>query len=425
MPSNEIEYVVYQSTKDQTLFCAEIKTIGVLSEEEPVHIALLLDTSGSMEGERMASLKAALKALIRCLYRNDILTIVTYSSDSECICAEKYVGDDPSVWDHLIDGLNANGNTNMGSAFECFVKRCTIPPHAIILMTDGIVNTGALSSRSILLPLDPRSDLRTTPIFTLGIGNGHNQMMLRDIAMSSNGNYFYIDKSEDLPQTFGSILGILRDRCVEAIHIGINLGYTWLERYTPGNKQQIYIPYMPGGIEYRFLFRKTTPTVNDSPYLSVQYKSRTHDSRSSSAMSVGVRLNRLVDGEVFRLEVKDTVNTATGLIAANKNMDAIKLLEGQLARMEEDPDISVMPQVMCLRTVVLDILDSLRKCMSNLPDAPLLSRMTSITTSLSAQRSSTLDSPAMNTLYATEGMRSHSGHVMREYETIVHTSPGV
>jgi hypothetical protein len=142
-------------------------------------------------------------------------------------------------------------------------------------------------------------------------------------------------------------------------------------------------------------------------------------------MSVGVRLNRLVDGEVFRLEVKDTVNTATGLIASNKNMDAIKLLEGQLARMEEDPDISVMPQVMCLRTVVLDILDSLRKCTSDLPDAPLLSRMTSITTSLSAQRSSTLDSPAMNTLYATEGMRSQSGHVMREYETIVHTSPGV
>jgi hypothetical protein len=118
-------------------------------------------------------------------------------------------------WANLIDSLTADGNTNIEAAFTTLARICQNSPHAVSLLTDGNVNMGSSSARAILLPLETNRGLYGTAIFTLGFGDDHNQIMLRDIALNTQGNYFYCDKAENLPQTFGSILGILRNRSIE------------------------------------------------------------------------------------------------------------------------------------------------------------------------------------------------------------------
>ena len=405
---------IYESKKNIGIYAAEIKASNI-EINDTVHIALLLDVSSSMEGERLTALQNTLKAFVRCLSSNDCLTIITYSSSATVLCSYTLIGRNEEYWSNLIDGLVANGNTNMESAFTLLSRTCQQSPHAIILLTDGNVNAGALSAKSIILPLETNSRLHSTAIFTLGFGNDHNQIMLRDIALNTQGNYFYSDKSEDLPQTFGSILGILRNRYVEDIVLDLPNEYEWLERSTPKDKRGIHINFLSGGTTQRYVFKKNTSELIVAPYLSVQCVVRGQGKQHFMTFTSAAQVNSLADAEYARLQTRDCIASATNLLASNQTGQAITLLEKHLHSLESDTEIVTLPEVMCLRSLVLDLLDGLKR---KGEQDHLLSRMTSMTTSLASQRNSAHDSPALDRMYTTSAQRSYTANVSAEYESI-------
>ena len=405
---------IYESKKNIGIYAAEIKASSI-EINDTVHIALLLDVSSSMEGERLTALQNTLKAFVRCLSSNDCLTIITYSSSATVLCSYTLIGRNEEYWSNLIDGLVANGNTNMESAFNLLSRVCQQSPHAIILLTDGNVNAGALSAKSIILPLETNSRLHSTAIFTLGFGNDHNQIMLRDIALNTQGNYFYSDKSEDLPQTFGSILGILRNRYVEDIVLDLPNEYEWLERSTPKDKRGIHINFLSGGTTQRYVFKKNTSELIVAPYLSVQCVVRGQGKQHFMTFTSAAQVNSLADAEYARLQTRDCIASATNLLASNQTGQAITLLEKHLQSLESDTEIVTLPEVMCLRSLILDLLDGLKR---KGEQDHLLSRMTSMTTSLASQRNSAHDSPALDRMYTTSAQRSYTANVSAEYESI-------
>ena len=405
---------IYESKKNIGIYAAEIKATSI-EISDTVHIALLLDVSSSMEGERLTALQNSLKAFVRCLSSNDCLTIITYSSSATVLCSYTLIGKNEEYWSNLIDSLVANGNTNMECAFNLLSRVCQQSPHAIILLTDGNVNAGALSAKSIILPLETNSRLHSTAIFTLGFGNDHNQIMLRDIALNTQGNYFYSDKSEDLPQTFGSILGILRNRYIEDIVLDLPNEYEWLERSTPKDKRGIHINFLSGGTTQRFVFKKNTSELIVAPYLSVQCIVRGQGKQHFMTFTSAAQVNPLADAEYARLQTRDYIATATNLLASNQINAAITLLEKHLQFLESDTEIVTLPEIMCLRSLVLDLLDSLKK---KGEQDHLLSQMTSITTSLTSQRNSAHDSPALVRMYTTSAQRVCTANISAEYESI-------
>jgi len=405
---------IYESKKNIGIYAAEIKASNI-EISDTVHIALLLDVSSSMEGERLTALQNSLKAFVRCLSSNDCLTIITYSSSATVLCSYTVIGRNEQYWSNLIDGLVANGNTNMESAFNLLSRICQQSPHAIILLTDGNVNAGALSAKSIILPLETNTRLHSTAIFTLGFGNDHNQIMLRDIALNTQGNYFYSDKSEDLPQTFGSILGILRNRYVEDIVLDLPNEYEWLERSTPKDKRGIHINFLSGGTTQRYVFKKNTSELIVAPYLSVQCVVRGQGKQHFMTFTSAAQVNSLADAEYARLQTRDCIASATNLLASNQTGQAITLLEKHLQSLESDTEIVTLPEVMCLRSLILDLLDGLKR---KGEQDHLLSRMTSMTTSLASQRNSAHDSPALDRMYTTSAQRSYTANVSAEYESI-------
>lgn len=413
--SQGMDIRMYESPKKNGIFAASIK-VSSETINEYVHIALLLDVSGSMEGERLIALKRTLLALLRSLDPSDCLTIVSYSSSASMLCSYNSVGTDMDPWIALIDGLKADGNTNMESAFTTLAKHSRSTPHAIILLTDGIVNVGSSSAKGIMLPLETNSNFSNTAVFTLGFGNDHNQIMLRDIALNTQGNYFYCDKAEDLPQTFGSILGILRDRPVEDIEISIPHEYIWLERHLPKDTRTIRLKFIPGSMEQRFVFKKNVEKPDSAPYLSVQYTMKGAGRQYVCTFPVANVIDSIADAEMARLETATIINQATNLLAGGHVVPAISKLEEQLKALEEDTSIVSLPQVMGLRSLLLDLLESMKK---RVPDpAALLSQMTSVTTSLVAQRNSALNSPALERMYTTSAQRSYTAHVTAEYDNI-------
>lgn len=414
-----MDIAIYQSVRDSNLFCAELKTNVSMSTDgnDRVHLALLLDVSGSMKGTNLDALKRTLKALVKCLTEKDSLTIITYSSDSSLICSAKTIGNELETWYSLIDGLLAKGNTNMESAFSTLAGTCNELPHGIILLTDGIVNVGPASAKAILLPLETNAILQNIPIFTLGIGNDHNQIMLRDISSGSQGNYFYIDTSEDLPQTFGSILGVLRDRAVENISLTLSSDFQWLERHISTDKREVLIPYLGSQSEQRLLFRRQEKQSSQAPNLSSQFTCKPSGKQNICTPGFGIRSSLLVDAEMIRLTTKEVLNLATNMLSISNRLKAIELLENLQKQIEEDSELRVLPQVMCMRGLVLDILETLKRhC--EFDKSALLSRMTTFATTLDVQRSSALKSPELNLLYSSRSMRVQTQHVTQHYDSI-------
>lgn len=197
------------------------------------HLAMLLDVSGSMDGERMTALCRTLKLLVDALRDDDILTLITYNSSAslkaDCV---KITSETRATLHTTIDGLRANGGTNMEAAIGALLALAadsTKPKiDAIFILTDGHIN-GGMSSSAGLIRLLQNQIYAGIPISTLGYGADHNCRLLRDMALRSRGTYTYADANEMLPAIIGDLMGGLEAEVGRQAKLTIPPGWTSLE----------------------------------------------------------------------------------------------------------------------------------------------------------------------------------------------------
>ena len=198
------------------------------------HLALLLDSSGSMHGTRMTALKRTLHLLIDSMADQDMLTLIQYDSTANAIATAMVLNEDNRAMLHYgVDNINATGGTNIEASLLMLNSIVASLPttasvDAVFIMTDGHINKG-LSTVSALMRLLCASLPTGTPINTLGYGADHNNRLLRDIAVRSRGSYTYADTDELLPAIIGDITGGLEAEVGRNGSFVIPSGWTCLE----------------------------------------------------------------------------------------------------------------------------------------------------------------------------------------------------
>ena len=80
------------------------------AERPPLNVALVLDRSGSMEGEKLERAKAAAKMAVGFLSPRDVLSNVTYESEVDVLLPATRVSDKRRIA-RAIDGIESAGNT--------------------------------------------------------------------------------------------------------------------------------------------------------------------------------------------------------------------------------------------------------------------------------------------------------------------------
>ena len=111
-----------------------------------------------------------------------------------------------------VHGLRAGGSTNIFGALEAAYERLDADrPAAIILVSDGVANTGPHEYRDFI-EMAKAHDGR---LFTFVMGNGANERLLGDLASLSGG----FAKSVSVQDEVGAHLMLARDRMShEAMH---------------------------------------------------------------------------------------------------------------------------------------------------------------------------------------------------------------
>jgi Ca-activated chloride channel family protein len=142
--------IVRGLTKDDfVIYDEEVpQDVAIFSfEPAPISVGVLIDTSGSMTGERMAAAIRASDALGRSLQPNDRWSISTFDSQRRTMITWRPYS--PGVVNSL-RAMPTSGSTELFKAVTEMVPYMKDTPHrkrAMLLMTDGIDNSIISASR--------------------------------------------------------------------------------------------------------------------------------------------------------------------------------------------------------------------------------------------------------------------------------------
>lgn len=187
-----------------------------VSARPPVNVAIVLDKSGSMHGEKLAKAKEAAIMVIDRLRSDDIVSVVAYDSLVTVLTPATKVSDKASIY-AAISSLSAGSNTALfagvskGAAeVRKFLERGRV--NRIILLSDGLANEGP-SSPGDLAELGASLIKEGISVTTIGLGLDYNEDLMAALARKSDGNHMFAEKAQDLASAFerefGDVLSVV------------------------------------------------------------------------------------------------------------------------------------------------------------------------------------------------------------------------
>ncbi len=168
-----------------------------------INLALIMDTSGSMEGKPMTGAIAAGLALLDSLKPGDRLAVVTFGSDAQVIVPSTVLNEaNTADIKARIEGMKASGTTDMAAGLTAGLEQVYAHVQAdgvnrVVLLGDGMPN-----DEGPILPLAQNAGARGVSITALGLGIDYNETLMAAIAQQSGGRFHYIADSDQIAAVF-------------------------------------------------------------------------------------------------------------------------------------------------------------------------------------------------------------------------------
>jgi Ca-activated chloride channel homolog len=193
----------------------------------PVNVAIVLDKSGSMTGEKLRKAKDAALASIDRLGPNDIVAVIAYDQTVDVLVPATKVADRQALR-ASIERLTAGGSTALfagvskGAAeVRKFLDRQRV--NRIILLSDGQANVGP-SSPGDLGNLGASLIKEGISVTTLGLGLDYNEDLMTQLARKSDGNHYFIQNTSDLARQFKYEFDDVLSVVAQEVTVGITCG---------------------------------------------------------------------------------------------------------------------------------------------------------------------------------------------------------
>lgn len=182
----------------------------------PVNLSLVLDRSGSMEGEPLDYVKRAVSQIVDLMSPSDVLSIVTFAETVDVLMPARRVTDRDLIKQHVQRILSGNTTNLFDGLYAGAAQIASVPGSGyasrLLLLTDGEPTAGLKDFQSIISQV---GDLKAkgVTVTALGFGPEYNEELLAGIAKKSDGNYYHIERPEMIPDIFRkeleSVLGVV------------------------------------------------------------------------------------------------------------------------------------------------------------------------------------------------------------------------
>ncbi len=273
---------VFHSSQERTYFVHTFspgsKELGGMALEKD--IVFIIDTSGSMEGEKLDRTKEAFSLIVDELEsRRDRFNIISFSSNVMVWKNQLQNTTDDNVSrakDH-IDDLASGGSTNIIESLEKGLEmfqgengRMKI----IVFLTDGNPTTGYIESPPAICTKIREKNTERISIFSLGVGYDMDFEFLERLSLDNYGRAYRIDDKQEISEQITDFYKTISTPLI----FDLELNY--------GNAEKVYhrqAPYLFQGQEHCIVGRVSDPdtdvsfngsgiTVNSTTYFNEEFK---------------------------------------------------------------------------------------------------------------------------------------------------------
>jgi len=171
----------------------------------PVNVALVIDRSGSMGGEKIETAKRVALAALDRLAPHDRFSVVAFDSEVQVVLPS-VTGSQTAHARELISSVRASGGTALHEGW--LQGALQVAEHLrpgqlsrVLLLSDGEANVG-LTDRHEIAEQVRGLAARGVSTSTFGIGNDYDETLMEGLANAGDGNASYVRHAHQLEQLF-------------------------------------------------------------------------------------------------------------------------------------------------------------------------------------------------------------------------------
>lgn len=163
-------------------------------------IFLVLDTSGSMDGEKLIQAQEALVYVLKHLNPQDRFNVIAFSSHAQPYAATLQPSTEANKAIDWVYTLEALGGTNIYQALSETLAQADENRKTIaIFLTDGLPTEGVVEEDTLLSLLSQEAP-ESAHIFPFGVGYDVNTLFLDQLAQEHSGSSAYVEPDERIDE---------------------------------------------------------------------------------------------------------------------------------------------------------------------------------------------------------------------------------
>ncbi len=319
----------------------------------PVHLALVLDRSGSMKGGRLDKAIAAAKTAIDRLRDGDHVTVVAFDQTADTIVPTTVLSAATRAAAlEKVKKLTLGGDTCMscGIATAVAALSSSTDTRRVLVLSDGAANVGVkdVAGFEKLAREAQKSDINIT---TIGVGDDYDPRALTALARESNGQHYYAENEAALPAIFDAQATAMANAVATATEVTLRLspGVELLAVLDRAHRKEGSTVHVPLGQLVKDERKTVLLKVAVSPGseatvplcdVSVVYKDLLSGKDGSEKGALAIRtgapgpVDAIVEARVHRSETAAALLEANKLFAEGKTKAADDVLAAQQKKLE-------------------------------------------------------------------------------------------
>jgi Ca-activated chloride channel family protein len=316
-----------------------------------VNVAMVLDRSGSMGGDKIRLAREAVKQGLQLLRAEDRFALVAYDNDIDLV-VESVPASAEAKRNALekLSRIDARGTTNLGGGWlrGCEQVASHLDPASIaraLLLTDGLANEG-ITDHDELVGHAAELKARGVATSTFGVGHDFDERLLQRMADAGGGHFYFIQTAQQIPDLLTSELGETLEVVARSAGLALKLPagvdaapLTRLDHVKTDGGVRLDLGDLVSGQEVNAVIVLTFPTGAEGSVVDVRFSLTDRDG-VLAAPPQGVRWtfashrdndaqprDRVVDRAVAELQAANAREQALDLNRLGKFDEARRLLE--------------------------------------------------------------------------------------------------
>ncbi len=188
-----------------TMLLSPPRTLADAAKAPRRFVQFVVDTSGSMGGDKIEQAKAAVRTFVQSLRPQDVFQVVTFASSVQTFFDHPVIAsrDNVALAIERIGRIQALGGTNIAGALQQALEAKVMGDDGgawlpqIVFVTDGQPTVGITAPQQIL-ELTKQLDRSAARVFALGVGDDIDVRLIDDLVQQHRGARDFVRNKEKI-----------------------------------------------------------------------------------------------------------------------------------------------------------------------------------------------------------------------------------